>query len=214
MAEEVQHRPRHRAEGHQVLALQPLLGKAPNRQQRAVDGQRRDDRVDAAAVGQARVDHRRAVVHAAADRRDDAVDDAQQVPVVLERRRHLGEDAGAFDVDVLVGVDEDVVDRRVAQQRLERPEAEDLVEDVAEDLLAFGDADRRVLLGHQLEDERADFAFGALPIHRGQRLEVQPVEQLAMDVALQLDVLRARRMGRAGRRRRAGRQAAGPFWGA
>ena len=63
--------------------------------------------------------------------------------VVGSRSRH----AAALDVDVLVGVDEDVVDRRVAQQRLERSEAEDLVEDVAEDRLALGEADRRVLLG-------------------------------------------------------------------
>ena len=49
--------------------------------------------------GQARVDHRRAVVDAAADAADDAVDDAQQVLVVLERRRVLLELAVALDVD-------------------------------------------------------------------------------------------------------------------
>ena len=43
----------------------------------------------------------------------------------------------ALDVDVLVGVDQDVADRRVAQQRLERPEAEDLVDDVGEERLAL-----------------------------------------------------------------------------
>ena len=40
---------------------------------------------------QARVHHRRAVVHAAADAADDAVDDAHQVRVVLERGRHAFE---------------------------------------------------------------------------------------------------------------------------
>ena len=48
------------------------------------EGQRRDDGVDAGAVGQAGVDHRRRLVNAAADRRDDPVDDAHDVVVVLE----------------------------------------------------------------------------------------------------------------------------------
>jgi hypothetical protein len=60
------------------------------------------------------------------------------VAVVLERRRDLLEATGALDVHLLVGVDEDVVDVRIAEQRLERPEAEDFVEDVAEDQLSLG----------------------------------------------------------------------------
>jgi hypothetical protein len=50
-------------------------------------------------------------------------------------------------------------------------------------------ADRRRFLGHQLEDEGADLGLGALSIHRRQRLEIEAVEQLAVDVGLQLDVL-------------------------
>ena len=121
----------------EVLGLQALGRKAANREQRAVDRQRRNDRVDARAVRQTRVDHRRAVVDAAADAADDAVDDAHQVLVVLERRRQPFELAVALDVDVLVGVDQDVADRRIAQQRLERSEAEDLVDDVPEERLAL-----------------------------------------------------------------------------
>ena len=49
-------------------------------------------------------------------------------------------------------------------------------------------------------------ARGALG--RGQRLEVEAVEQLAVDVRLQLEILRPRRLGgaRPARRRRAGRR--------
>ena len=97
--EELEHRPGHRAQRDQVLGLQALGRKAADREQRTVDRERRNDRVDARAVRQARVDHRRAVVDAAADAADDAVDDAQQVLVVLERRRMLLELAVALDVD-------------------------------------------------------------------------------------------------------------------
>ena len=51
--------------------------------------QRRDDGVHAGAIGQAGVDHRARLVDAAADRRDDALDDLHHVLVVLER--HVGE---------------------------------------------------------------------------------------------------------------------------
>ena len=198
--EELEHRPRHRPDGHQVFGLQPLGRKTANRQQRAVDRQRRDDRVHAGAVRQPRVDHRRAVVHAAADAADDAVDDAHQVLVVLERRRQPLELALALDVDVLVGVDQDVADRRVAQQRLERPETEDFVDDVGEERLALGHAERHALFGDQLEQQRPDFRFRSRAIRRRQRLEVQPVEQFPVYVRLHVEIPGRGASGR-GRRR-------------
>jgi len=56
-------------------------------------------------------------------------------------------------------------------------------------------------LGHQLEHERANLGLGALPVDGSERLEVQPVEQLPVNVGLQLDVLRPWRVSaRYGRR--------------
>ena len=101
--EELEHRPRQRSDClTRSSRLQPLGRKTADREQRTVDRERRDDRVDARAVRQARVDHRRAVVDAAADAADDAVDDPHQVLVVLERRRQPFELAAALDVDLLV----------------------------------------------------------------------------------------------------------------
>ena len=141
---------------------------------------------------QARVHHRRAVVDAAADAADDAVDDAQQVLVVLERRGDAFEHALSLDEDLLVGVDQDVVDRRIAEQRLERPEAEHIVQDLGEQRFAFAQVDRGRLLGQQLTEKSANLTFGARAIRLRQRFQVQPVEQLAVDVATQLQVLRTR----------------------
>ena len=62
------------------------------------------------------------------------------------------EHAVALDEDVLVRVDEDVADGRVAQQRLERPEAEHLVDQFAEQHVAFAEAERGVLFGEQFAD--------------------------------------------------------------
>ena len=58
--------------------------EAPDAQARAVDGERRDDGVDAGAVGQAGVDDGRGAVDAQAERRDDPLDE------VLGRRRRRG----------------------------------------------------------------------------------------------------------------------------
>ena len=91
VAQELEHVRRERLEADEVFGLQAFGRKTANREQRTVDGERRNDRVDARAVRQARVDHRRAVVDAAADAADDAIDDAQQMLIVLKRRRHLFE---------------------------------------------------------------------------------------------------------------------------
>ena len=51
------------------------LGKAADGDRRSIEGERRDNDVDALAAGQAGVHHGAGLVHAAVDRGDDAVDD-------------------------------------------------------------------------------------------------------------------------------------------
>ena len=70
--------PRHHVEGDL------LLGELADRDGRAVDGERRDDDVDAGAVLEAGVDQRRRLVDPAADLGDDAGRDVQHVRVVAE----------------------------------------------------------------------------------------------------------------------------------
>ena len=114
--EEVQHRLRQRLALDEVLGAEPVGAEPADRQHRAVERQRRNDRVDTRAVGQARVHHRARLVDAPAHRADDALDDAQQVLVVLEDDVGLFEPALALDVDLVGAVDQDVGDRRVAQE--------------------------------------------------------------------------------------------------
>ena len=83
---------------------------------------------------------------------------------------------------------------RVAQQRLERPEAEHVVDHLGEERLALAQVERRGFLGEQLSQQRADLGLGAGAIGVGQRLEVQAVEQLAVHVGAQLEILLARRL--------------------
>src|SRR5204863_2810917 len=110
----------------------------------------------------------------------------------------------ALDEHVLVGVDEDVADRRVAEQRLQRAEPEHIVDELDEQRLALAEAERRVLLGQQLGEQRADLAFGAGAVRLRERLEIEAVEQLAVHARLQIEVLLPWRLGTCGdwRRRR------------
>jgi hypothetical protein len=115
--------------------------------------------------------------------------------VVLEGRVEPFELAAPLHVDLLIGVHQDVAHRRVAEQRLQRPEAEDLVDYVAEDGVPLAHAERGALLRNQVEQQRPDLGLRPRPLRRRERFEVQAVEQLPVNVRFELDVLRPRRLG-------------------
>ena len=77
-------------------------------------------------------------------------------------------------------------DGGVLQQRLQRAQAEDLVQDLFDDAVLFHQAERRLLFLHQLGDGGADFRAHALAGHGGERFQVDPVQQLAVQRELQL----------------------------
>jgi hypothetical protein len=109
--------------------------------------------------------------------------------IVLEGGGDTLEDALPLDEHIAIRVDQDVVDRRVAQQRLERSEAEDVVEDFGEERLALGETERRRFFREQESQQRADFALGSRPIGVGERFEIQAVQQLLVNRRAKLEIL-------------------------
>jgi hypothetical protein len=160
--------------------------------------------------GRPRVDHRARLVDAAADAADDAVDDLPQVLVVAELHVRQLDAARALDVDAVGAVDEDVADRLVLQQRLERAEAERLVHHVVHQPLLVVAVEQALLALAQLADDDADLVADGVRRQRHQVLHVQPLDELLVDADLHLlevrrplRVLRRRlRRGAGGRRRR------------
>ena len=79
--------------------------------------------------------------------------------LVLEAHAARLEHAGALDVDAFVAVDQDVVDGRVLEQRLERAEPGHLVENLGDEVVELLLVERQALdqdvLGDQLLDVRA-----------------------------------------------------------
>ena len=156
---------------------------------RAVDRQRRNDGVHAGAVRQAGVHHGRRFVHAPAHPGDDAIDDLHQVGVVLEAQAGWLSFAGAFHVNLVVAVDQDVGDGRVFEQRLERTQAENLIQNFARQTFAFGEAERNRFAVHGVADQQQHFFASRRARCAAQFFQVQPVENLAMKIRLDLLVL-------------------------
>ena len=168
--------------------------------------QRRDDGVDAGAVGQAGVDHRRRLVHAAPDRGDDPVDDAHDVVVVLEDDVRQLELARALDVDLARAVDHDFRDGVVTEERLQRPEADDLVGDLLEHADALGAGEGQALLVDDPAEDLLDLAPD-LDLVGQVELRVQVLDDAVLDPELDVPERLARRqLGDEPRRRRRARR--------
>ncbi len=124
--QEVEHLRRRGPEADEVVHREGGGGELPDRDHGTDEGERRDDRVDAGAVGQAGVDPRARLVDAPSEGGDDPVDDPEHVLVVQEDAIDALDLPGPLDVDLVRAVDHDLGDRLVAKERLERPETPDL----------------------------------------------------------------------------------------
>ena len=122
----------------------------------ALGDERRNDDVDTRTIGEARVDVRRRLVDAPAERGDDALDDAHDVQIVAEAVRRDVNNTVALVVNLVWGVDHDFGDRRVVQERLNGPIADGLVDDELQDGFAVLAEERRMPLREQLARRHGD----------------------------------------------------------
>ena len=103
------------------------------------------------------------------------------------RKRIAGllEHAAALDEDALVRVDQNVVDRIVLEQRLDRPEPEHLVGRIGGELVELSCVERHVADAHELAHDRTDFVEDVVLRCRFERREVEPVDQMAVKLDLE-----------------------------
>ena len=109
------------AEPDEVFDLEGVPRELANREQRAVQRERPDDRVDTGAVGQSSVTKRLALIDAAADGAHDELDDVEQLVLVDELDVGQNDLAAHFDVNVVAAVDHDLGHAVVADEGLDRP---------------------------------------------------------------------------------------------
>ena len=152
------------------------------------------------------------LVDAAADRGDDPVDDPHDVVVVLEDDVRELELARPLDVDLARAVDHDFRDRLVAQEGLERAEADDLVGDLLEHPDALGAGQGEAFLVDDLAEDLLDLAPD-LDLVGQVELRVEILDDPALDPELDVaERLPDRRLGHQALRRRRRRRAAGSAW--
>ena len=108
--------------------------------------------------------------------------------LVLEDHRRQLQSAAALDEDLPVGVDQDVVDRGILQQRLERAEADHLVDDVVGDLHLLALIQLHPLGLEQLGDQASDLLPERLERQLLDRGEVDLFQQALMQPHLDLGI--------------------------
>ena len=148
-----------------------FLRELPDRDDGPDERQRRDDRVDARAVGQAGVDPRARLVDAPSERGDDPVDDPQDMLVVQEVRVDPQDLAAALDVDLVRPVDHDLGDRVVVEERFQRAQAGDVGDGVLDELQPFFPGDDVALAREDPIDQLLDHDVGFARRHVEQRVE-------------------------------------------
>ena len=126
-----------------------LTGAEPaDREARTVGREWRQHGMEARAVGEPGVDHRRRAIETQAERRDDPLDDPHDGRGVDLARDAL-DPARAFDEDTVGAVHHDLGDRRIAEQRFERTEPADVVDQLVEHHVGRrGGKQRRFLAQH------------------------------------------------------------------
>ena len=155
--QEVEHLGRRRAEPDEVVHRDWLGWKLPDGDDRPDQRERFDDRIHAGTVGQPRVDPRARGIDAPSKRRDDPVDDAQDVLVVQEIAVDSLDLACPLDIHVAWPVDHDLRDRLVEQERIERPEAPDLPDQLLDQVRLLVTRDRKAFRRDDAFDDRRDF---------------------------------------------------------
>ena len=170
--QEIDHFRGQRLLGHQVLGLDRPHAEAADRHHRAIQGQRRNDGVDAAAVRQSAVHHGTGLIDAPPGLAHDPLNDVQQVVVVVEGNVGPLQLAAALHVNGLRAVDEDVGDGRVLQQRFERAQPERLVEHLVDQPLALLAVEQvGAALAHFVGDA-AHLLAQMILVHPGQHRQV------------------------------------------
>jgi hypothetical protein len=120
----------------ELVGRQRAAAKAADREHGPVQGERRDDHIHPRAVGQARVAERLGLVDAPPERGEDALDRVAQLGLGGEGDVGRLQAPRPLDPHGPRAVDHHLLDRRVAQERLERPEPEGALGDQRDEMRA------------------------------------------------------------------------------
>jgi len=110
------------------------------------------------------------------------------VPVVAEGALHTGKQAALFYEYMILAVDQDVGNIGIAQQRFQRTQAEDFVQQVGGDLLLLVKAQRDPLLGNDLIDDTGHSCARLCEIDLRQLLQIHLGDQDLVDFGFKISI--------------------------
>jgi hypothetical protein len=90
----------------------------------------------------------------------------------------------ALDINLVRAVDHDVGDGLVAQERLQRPETQHLIDDLVRKRLLFDVRERDFQLHHDIADELDDLAFQILARQARRRIDIDLLHEQRIDFIL------------------------------
>ena len=171
LPEKQRHRTGQTAEPDQILVRQFFRRELPDRDQRTVKRQRRDDRIHPGPVLQSGIHHRRRRVDVPSQRLHNPLNDGLKMDLPVEFCRGPVEQSPAFHKNLFRTVDHDLRNIRVAQQRRERSQTDQIIQQNPPELLRIHlrrnlMTDLPQNLFHRALHLRTHFAAGHLPHRR------------------------------------------------
>src|SRR5688572_6947403 len=139
-----------------------MPAEAANAERWSVECKRRDNCVYARAVRQPSVYDWLRFVNTAANLRDDLFDDMQQMRVIFEPHLRERELAVSFYVNLVKTIDENVGDRRLFEERLQRAQTQHLVQNLFDDPVLLRRRHRNALIVEQPLDNTPDLGTQAI----------------------------------------------------
>jgi len=112
----------------------------------------------------------------------------QKVGVVFKTHLRFGELAVALDKNLVVAVHQDIADGGLFEQRIQRAEAEHLVQHLFHNLRLLGGGHGDAFVVEQALHHTADFGAYAVLGERRNAFQVEHADQLAMDFRFQLKI--------------------------
>ena len=170
--------------GDEIVGRKRIAAETADGKTRAIDGERGNDGIDARAIRQAGVHHRRGFIDASSDGGNDAIDDAHQVGVVAELNVGGFEKTLALDVHLIKGVDQNIGNRGIGEKRLERAQSENFIENFLGKPLALLQIHRRGFADDQFFENHGNFAAHIFAAHVGNAIQIDLLDQAAMDGCL------------------------------
>ncbi len=135
-----------------------------------------------------RIHHRAGLIDPTPDPACDPLHDLNEVPFVVECDVNSLQSASPLDVCRAGTVDHDVCDRRVTHQRLERPQAECLVQDFVDEPLALGQVEQVGALAAQFLRDSPHLQPQLVFLHRADGREVHSGDQSLVKLFLMVKV--------------------------